>query len=75
MILRFADSIVPVDQFVIGWSMIRVVCIFLLGALMAQAEFFKIRISDLRVEEEYREWLEGRFELRNWRNGMLPGWV
>ena len=42
---------------------------------MAQAEFFKIRISDLRVEEEYREWLEGRFELRNWRNGMLPGWV
>ena len=70
MILRFADSIVPVDQFVIGWSMIRAVFIFLLGALMAQAEFFKIRISDLRVEEEYREWLEGRFELRNWRSGQ-----
>lgn len=50
--------------------MTKAFCIFLFGALMAQAEFFKIRISDLRVDEEHRELLERSMELRSWQSGV-----
>lgn len=49
--------------------MTKVICLFFVGVLLAPAEFYKIRLSDLRTEGEHRDLLEGRMEITSWRGG------
>ena len=59
------------EDLCLGDLMIKALSLLLLGCLMAHGDFFKIQISDLEIDEEYRELVDRRLDIRSWRGGGI----